>query len=119
MQNRISSNKIKDITKIISKKYEPDKIILFGSYATNNYNKNSDIDLLIIKDSNEPRYKRGRVVRKFLYNVLEPIDIIVYTNSEIEKEKEKKYTFINEILKNGKILYERKTKNCKTVDRKS
>ena len=109
----ITDQKITQIRNIIAKNYAPDKIILFGSYATGNYNKDSDIDLLIIKDTNLPRYKRGQTVRKFLYGSMVPIDIVVYTNSEIETDKNTKYTFIYEVLKTGKIIYD---KNYKTVD---
>lgn len=107
----ITDKKIKEISNIIAKNYAPDKIILFGSYATGNYNENSDIDLLIIKDTDKPRYKRGQAVRKFLYGSMVPIDIIVYTNSEIEKNKDTKYTFIYEVLKTGKIIYDKQNNN--------
>ncbi len=103
----ITDNKITEIKNIIAQKYEPDKIILFGSYATGDYNEDSDIDLLIIKDTNIPRYKRGQNVRKFLYGAMIPIDLVVYTNSEIEESRNKKYTFIYEVLKTGKVIYDR------------
>ena len=104
----ITNEKIIDITNIIAQNYKPDRIILFGSYAIGNYNKNSDIDLLIIKDTKIPRHKRGQKVRKFLYGAMVPIDIVVYTNKEIEDNKNIKYSFIYEVFKTGKIIYERK-----------
>ena len=104
---KITEKKITEITNIIAKNYAPDKIILFGSYAIGNFNENSDIDLLIIKDTDIPRYKRGQTVRKFLYGAMVPIDIVVYTNSEIETDKNTKYTFIYEVLKTGKVIYDR------------
>ena len=110
----ITIKKINEISNIIAKNYSPDKIILFGSYATGNYNENSDIDLLIIKDTKIPRYKRGQTVRKYLYGSMVPIDIVVYTNSEIEKDKNTKYTFVYEVLKTGKIIYDKK--NNQTMD---
>ncbi|MFA5781386.1 MAG: nucleotidyltransferase domain-containing protein, partial [Bacteroidales bacterium] len=44
--------------------YSPEKIILFGSFASGNANENSDIDLLIVKKTKEPFYQRLRQVRK-------------------------------------------------------
>ncbi|RLD68528.1 MAG: nucleotidyltransferase domain-containing protein [Bacteroidetes bacterium] len=107
----ITEAKIREISDTIAKNYAPDKIILFGSYATGNYNENSDIDLLIIKDTDRPRYKRGQTVRKFLYGSMVPIDIVVYTNSEVEENKDTKYTFIYEVLKTGKVIYDKKNNN--------
>lgn len=107
----IIDKKIREISNTIAKNYAPDKIILFGSYATGNYNENSDIDLLIIKNTNTPRYKRGQTVRKFLYGTMVPIDILVYTNAEIEKNMDTKYTFIYEVLRTGKVIYDKKNDN--------
>lgn len=43
---------IKDIKNTLVKNYKPEKIIIFGSYADGKINKNSDIDILIIKNTN-------------------------------------------------------------------
>jgi len=68
----------------------PDKIILFGSYATGNPNENSDLDLFVIKETDFPRPQRTVQVRKMLYGSMVPIDLIVYTPKEIEESKENK-----------------------------
>ncbi len=62
----IPESKIREITETIVKVIDPDKIILFGSYAAGTPNENSDIDLLVIKDSPLPRYKRGFEIHKAL-----------------------------------------------------
>jgi predicted nucleotidyltransferase len=46
----LETNKIDDIVNRIAVKFNPDKIILFGSYAAGNPNSDSDVDLLVIKD---------------------------------------------------------------------
>jgi len=55
----IDSIKINDIVLRIANKFNPEQIILFGSYAKGTQNKGSDIDLLIIQDTDLPNYKRG------------------------------------------------------------
>ena len=45
---------IPDILEKIVAGYAPQKVILFGSYAYGEPDEDSDIDLLIIKDTNEP-----------------------------------------------------------------
>ena len=103
----ISQQQINEIVNRIVKNYLPEKIILFGSYAYGEPKENSDLDLLLVKDSNIPRYRRGREVRKYLRGLKVPIDLIVYTNEEIQKWSNVKTAFITNIIKKGKILYVR------------
>ena len=102
----INQEKISNIVNKIATGYNPEKIILFGSYAIGNPDENSDLDLLIIKDSDLPRPQRTVEIRKMLYGSMVPIDLLVYTNKEIEESKSKTYGFIHKVLKTGKTLYE-------------
>lgn len=103
----IGKEKIAEIVDKIVSGYNPDKIILFGSYATENPNEDSDLDLFVIKDSDLPRPQRAVQVRKMLYGSMIPIDLIVYTPEEIDESKENRFSFVYEVLNSGKILYER------------
>jgi uncharacterized protein len=103
----IGKEKISEIVDKIASGYNPDKIILFGSYATGNSNEDSDLDLFVIKDTDLPRPQRSVQVRKMLYGSMVPIDLIVYTPKEIEDSKENRFGFVYEVLITGKILYER------------
>ncbi len=99
---------LKKILNIIIEKYKPEKVILFGSYAYGDPGKDSDLDLLIVKNSNLPRYKRAREVRKYLWGITDvPKDILVYTQKEIDDWAGVKEAFITTIVENGKVLYER------------
>jgi predicted nucleotidyltransferase len=88
------------------KKYNPEKIILFGSWAWGKPKKNSDVDLLIVKNTKKNPYKRVPEARKFLRSIDFPFDILVFTPKEIEKRLRTKDFFISEIVSNGKVLYE-------------
>jgi len=103
----IEATKIRDIAFRIVKKFDPDKIILFGSYASGNPNTDSDIDLLIIQDTDLPPQKRSFAIQKSLIGSMIPIDILVYTNKEFEQEMDKKYSFISSAVKTSKVIYER------------
>ena len=113
--NTIPKNKIEAAVRRIVENNNPQKIILFGSYATNNFNEHSDLDLLIIKETNLPSHKRGREIRKNLRGLKIPIDIVVYTPEEIKEWKEERHSFISKILKEGKIIYERETKEINST----
>jgi uncharacterized protein len=103
----IDNNKISELVSKIANGYNPDKIILFGSYATGTANEDSDVDLLIIKDSNLTRPERTFQVRKMLYGMMIPLDILVYTPHEIQESQKSKLNFLHEVLTTGKTVYER------------
>ena len=85
--------------------YQPEMVILFGSYASGNAHEGSDLDLLLVKQTNENPINRAAGIHKALRDLFIPMDILVYTPAEIAKDKERKYTFIHDVLKTGKLLY--------------
>ncbi|MGB9781313.1 nucleotidyltransferase domain-containing protein [Caldanaerobacter sp.] len=93
------------IVEVLIKEYQPEKIILFGSLATNQINEWSDIDLIVIKDTDKSFYERLEEVVKVAKPTI-GADIIVYTPKEIEEMKESMF-YVEEILKKGKVIYER------------
>jgi len=61
--------------------------------------------LLIVKDSNIPRYKRGREVRRYLRGSKVAVDLVVYTKDEIQRWSNVKTAFITTVMEKGKVLY--------------
>jgi predicted nucleotidyltransferase len=106
----IQQNEIAQLSQKIIDLIHPEKIILFGSYAYGIPTRESDLDLLVIvKSSNEPRYKRAREIRKHLWGSTSfAKDILVYTESEIAEWRNVKEAFITSIIEQGKVLYENK-----------
>jgi predicted nucleotidyltransferase len=101
----ISQEKINEVIDRIVKNINPEKIILFGSYASGNPGEDSDLDILVIKEMKMPRYKRSREVKKHLRGMKIPIDVIVYTKKEVKEWKDTKTAFISQVIKQGKVLY--------------
>lgn len=99
----------KKINQIASnlKLYQPEKVILFGSYAWGKPDRNSDFDLFIIKNTKKNFSKRCSEVRDYL-NVDEAFDIIVYNPEEVKKRLALEDPFVTRILEKGKVIYERK-----------
>lgn len=90
----VTEKQINSIVDIIVKRAKPDKIILFGSYAYGQPTNDSDVDILIIKeDSDVSKYKRGREIRKYLRGIGIPLDILVYTQEELNEWKDIKGSF--------------------------
>jgi predicted nucleotidyltransferase len=103
----IEANKINEIVNQIANRFDPDKIILFGSYASGNATNSSDLDLLVIKDTDLPPHHRSFSIHKALIGSMVPMDILVYTQKEFEQEKNEKLSFLSTAIKTSKILYER------------
>jgi uncharacterized protein len=104
----LSQEQISEIIKIIVSGYKPEKIYLFGSYSSGNPNKDSDIDLLIIKNTTEPFIKRIRQVRHLFKIQPAPMDLLIYTPDEFNYNKSLVNNIINIVLKEGKLIYEQK-----------
>jgi len=87
--------------------YAPQKIILFGSYAHGQPDEDSDIDLLIIKDTPERFVDRMTTVRRLTRGTHDsiPFDPLVYTPAEIEHGRRTGDQFLAEILERGEVLY--------------
>ena len=103
----ISKTKIADVVNTIAENYDPDKIILFGSYATGTASDDSDLDFIIVKETNKPKHRRGREVRRFLLGAMIPIDLKIYTPNEFENERSFHLSFLNSALKDSILIYER------------
>ena len=104
----LNKNQINNAVKKIVDFCQPQSVIIFGSYAKENANNDSDLDLIIIKDKDDrPRYKRASEIRKLLRGTIKPAkDIHIYTVEEIENWKNVELSFISRVLKEGQVLYE-------------
>lgn len=85
------------------KSFQPDRIILFGSHAYGNPHQESDLDVLIIKNTKQRYHDRLIDVRRLLRTTT-PIDVFVLTDEELQKER-RSNPFIQEILSKGKVIY--------------
>jgi len=102
---------LKNLSQIIEKlikHYDPEKIILYGSYGTKSEMEDSDIDLLIIKDTDKRFVERQIEVEKILAEREVAIDVIVYTPQEIRYLLSIGSPFIEEVMEKGRLVYMRK-----------
>ena len=94
------------VEKII-KKYKPEKIVLFGSFAWGNPDRHSDVDLFIIKKTRMRHIDRSVKVAEILdeENGIFAIDLLVYTPGEVAERLRMGDPFIGKIMKKGVVLY--------------
>lgn len=105
------------LNKIIKnlQKIDPRKVFLFGSYANGSFHEESDIDLVVILDTDivpatyDQKLDLKVQVRESIYELSRDVDIdlVVYTHGEFEILRQKGTSFYNEIITNGKMLYEK------------
>lgn len=107
----INKELIKKAVAKISAQFNPQRIILFGSYARGTADDKSDVDLLVIC----PLKKRRRTLMLEMDRVLKGLklarDIVVLSPGEFEIEKEISGTIARYAWKEGKPLYEHKQKS--------
>ena len=99
-------NKLEQIVHKIKTNYKPEKIILFGSHSEGKGQRDSDIDLLVIKDTDSTPWVRAEEIDHYIQHIV-PIDILVYTPKEIEERLQINDFFVKDIMEKGSVLYER------------
>lgn len=103
MEQEIIKKKIEAIVKILYKEYKANNVILFGSYAYGKPHENSDIDLLIIKETKDRPIDRLVTVKRLVRDLRKgiPFSPIVLTPGELNKSLEIGDQFIEFILDHG------------------
>ncbi len=98
---------LEHILEMIISNDRPEKIILFGSMAEGQVGEWSDLDIVIIKDTDQPFIQRSEEIA-LLCMAPVGVDYLVYTPNEFERMVVERNPFIiEEIIKKGKVLYER------------
>ena len=97
---------LKQVAGRIGKKFHPRKIILFGSHAYGQPHPESDVDFLVIFSDRQKLKKRYAEISKELEPRPFPIDLLIRSKDEIQNRLKMGDSFIQEIVNNGRVLYE-------------
>ena len=103
---QIDAKLMDEIVRRIVEEIHPEKVILFGSRARREARPESDVDLLVIATSTEPRYRRSVPLYGVLSDILAPMDILVYSPEEVDEWSEVRQAFVTTAIREGKVLYE-------------
>lgn len=98
---------INNMLQLLIENYQPSKVFLFGSHVAGNPDQDSDIDLLIIKDTSDRFIDRWCTVGTILAGSHPsiPVDTLVLTPKELSDRVSRGDQFIMDILEQGKLLY--------------
>jgi predicted nucleotidyltransferase len=103
----LTPTEIDTLVRRIVARIQPQKVILFGSYAKGTATIKSDLDIFVIKETDLPMANRADDLKPMLSNALIPVEVHIYTPEEVEEYGKEQFTFINSILKSGKTLFEK------------
>jgi uncharacterized protein len=103
---KLTTDLLDRITQSLVSSLKPEQIILFGSHAYGEPNEDSDVDLLVIvSQSDEPRYRRARQAYKALRGFGIATDVIVMTKEEVERKMNVRSSLVHRAIHDGRILY--------------
>ncbi len=96
---------IRRFARQVAQRFDPDKIILFGSHAYGRPHRDSDVDLLVIKRTRNQHDLAVRIRREVPAPF--PMDLLVRTPENLEWRLAEGESFHTEIVTKGKVLYEK------------
>jgi uncharacterized protein len=101
----VEMNKIRLLSDRIAREFQPERIILFGSYAYGTPDNDSDIDLLVIlRFKGKPTHKALEILNKVNPEI--SLDLLVRTPEQVMERINKRDWFMCEIIEKGLTLYE-------------
>ena len=107
-QVRADDTVLAEIVRRLVDAVDPDRIVLFGSRARGDCRADSDLDLLIVKDSAEPCHRRVVPAYRALRGLGVPKDIVWYTPQELADWAGVVNHLVWRALNEGQVLYEKR-----------
>src|SRR6266851_3809433 len=96
---------IRQFARAVVERFQPEKIILFGSYAYGEPHADSDVDILVVTPARNQIDQAVRIDR--VIDPLFPLDLIVCTPKNLAWRLKAGDSFLREIMTKGKVLYEK------------
>jgi predicted nucleotidyltransferase len=103
----IDTDLIEHVTRTIVERFQPRRIVLFGSYARGEAGPDSDLDLLVEMETTARPPERATAIRAAFGLHPWPMDLLVYTPEEVQRLRQQSGTLVAIIEREGRVLYER------------
>jgi len=102
----VSQDDIRRMVDVIVERFQPEKVILFGSYARGEAGPDSDVDLLVVKETGtHTRRDTAAAMRAAVWRVPGPKDVIVCTPRQYRRERSRAGSLIGDAHRQGKVLF--------------
>ena len=96
---------IEAFSREIVEMFRPEKVILFGSYAYGTPTDDSDVDILVVMETEQKPVWQAAEIRRATRHTF-PLDLLVRTPAEFARRLAQRDSFISEIATRGRVLYE-------------
>lgn len=103
----MNRKQLEEIIRTIVNKFDPERVVLFGSHARGQETEESDLDLFVEMETDRPPPERAIEVSAAFGLRPWSMDVVVYTPAEVERLKKVRGTLLSTIEAEGKVLYER------------
>ena len=101
----LTPEEINQLVRRLVARLQPQKIIIFGSYAKGTATIQSDLDIFVIKETELPMGMRADELQPMLSQSLIPVDVHIYTPEEEAEYGKEPFSFVDSILKSGKTVF--------------
>ncbi len=101
------NNAIDEMVRRIVDRFDPERIILFGSHASGTAVEDSDIDIMVIMPVEGSRREKANEIDRALADRTVPLDVIVVTPDEYRRRKGLRGSIVHEADTGGRVVYER------------
>ena len=101
----VDMKNIRDVGQRIGRRFHPQRVILFGSYAYGRPTEDSDVDLLVVMPVHGSTVDQSVEIRMAVRPPF-PMDLLVRTPEKLQERLAMGDSFVRTILDEGKVLYE-------------
>ncbi len=101
--------KLAEMVRRIVERFDPERIILFGSHARGEATEDSDVDLLVVLKDVASKRDKAIEIRGALFGLGVAKDVLVVSPEELERKKDLVGTIVYPALHEGRLLYERRS----------
>ena len=102
----VELSKINEFVQEVAEKFNPEKVVLFGSYADGSATEDSDVDLFVMMNYTGRSAEQALAIRRAIRRAF-PLDLIVKTPREASQRVRQGDFFMQAILNRGRVVYER------------
>ena len=97
---------IEEIVRKIAEAFQPRRIVMFGSRALGDVRPDSDLDLMVEMETQDPPAQRVRAIDALFGLRRWAMDLVVYTPEEVEQQRRYRNSLVRHIESEGRVLYE-------------
>lgn len=101
-----TKDEIRNFVNEVVQRFDPERIVLFGSHVSDSTNADSDVDLLVVMDFEGRPHQQAFEIRRTIKRSF-PLDLLVRRPADVDRRLRMGDFFIKDIMQEGRVLYER------------